>query len=571
MSPHPALEVSDVLTRIFEGVASIDALYGDHNLIRKRTLASAARVCVAFHEPAMRLLWRNLDSLHPLLAPLTSYIRVGHHDTRVTNSRELELFHKIYMLDGFVDPEEWDRVVQRAKYVRSLRMTPVSTVGLVSSTWGYLLHLTGKEPLLPNLRDLTCTFLTPQSTTMALVLLSPTISSLTYYVDMGDVDYDLEGIRAWECSLRSLFSITSYIAQQLRSLRFADVGSPSPLPLSIISPLSQHRHLRTCELLFHSELNFGMLESVSSDFRSLEELSLPQSCLDSNPLELLQGCRKPARAPPAVRLGNLDTLKFPSMHGDMHCSSLAFFASPRLRRLAISIHGFEGRNELSRTSRVIAESFPSLEALRWSLYPLPLLVYTSVEVIVFVEPLLKLHEMTSLELNLSPDTFIIRNVEVQAMAKAWPRLSTLSITQPQPHPHSDLGPASLVSLATRCPRLTYLRLPVIHFPQSNLSHLTDYPLLEHPLPYIYFSKVQASGQSFGALFLYRLFPYVSSNITGPADAENKQDELRMVLEACQTSRRQRETSPCRCARTGSEGPTVAGQSTQTGEVRNGFC
>ncbi|OCH92360.1 hypothetical protein OBBRIDRAFT_717559, partial [Obba rivulosa] len=66
---HPALGVYDILCNIFEelaSTASISNAYQDMIEIR-RTLARAARVCKAFYEPALKILWKELNSLMPLL------------------------------------------------------------------------------------------------------------------------------------------------------------------------------------------------------------------------------------------------------------------------------------------------------------------------------------------------------------------------------------------------------------------------------------------------------------------------------------------------------------------------
>ena len=85
MSVHPALVTSDVLIHIFEGLLATDTQDENGDRIGRQTLARLARVCVAFHEPSMRLLWRHLDSLHPLLSLLTSYVRVGRKATEEIN------------------------------------------------------------------------------------------------------------------------------------------------------------------------------------------------------------------------------------------------------------------------------------------------------------------------------------------------------------------------------------------------------------------------------------------------------------------------------------------------------
>ena len=99
MSAHPALEISDVLNYIFEKLTPADTLDEDGDRRGRQTLARLARVCVAFYEPAMRLLWRRLDSVHPLFSALTSYVKVDQYDTEkyVSNLRRSHYFD-IYLL-----------------------------------------------------------------------------------------------------------------------------------------------------------------------------------------------------------------------------------------------------------------------------------------------------------------------------------------------------------------------------------------------------------------------------------------------------------------------------------------
>ena len=71
MATCAALTNSDILSLIFK--------HFDSNDPREDlpAWARAARVRVAFHEPAIRLLWRKLDSVIPLLSLLpTSFTRV---------------------------------------------------------------------------------------------------------------------------------------------------------------------------------------------------------------------------------------------------------------------------------------------------------------------------------------------------------------------------------------------------------------------------------------------------------------------------------------------------------------
>ena len=69
MATYAALTNSHILTDIFEYFNSDDRRDVNDHL---PAWARAARVCVAFHGPAIRLLWRKLDSVVPLLNLLRS-------------------------------------------------------------------------------------------------------------------------------------------------------------------------------------------------------------------------------------------------------------------------------------------------------------------------------------------------------------------------------------------------------------------------------------------------------------------------------------------------------------------
>lgn len=67
MSQHRALLVPDVLLVIFEQV--------NHSTEFRRSsrkyLAALASTCKAFHEPAMDLLWADMNGIDPLLGCVT--------------------------------------------------------------------------------------------------------------------------------------------------------------------------------------------------------------------------------------------------------------------------------------------------------------------------------------------------------------------------------------------------------------------------------------------------------------------------------------------------------------------
>ena len=63
--PHTFFSNSDILLRIFEALRDVLELEGVEQ--QRKELAHCIRVCKAFEDPAMRVLWAQLPSISPLL------------------------------------------------------------------------------------------------------------------------------------------------------------------------------------------------------------------------------------------------------------------------------------------------------------------------------------------------------------------------------------------------------------------------------------------------------------------------------------------------------------------------
>jgi hypothetical protein len=93
---HPALFLSEVLWEIFShlyqmpGVSSgLDPAMWMSEALRvlRKSLAALVRTCKIFHEPAMELLWGNLDGITPLLGCVpTLYPIIGGKRWKVSTS-----------------------------------------------------------------------------------------------------------------------------------------------------------------------------------------------------------------------------------------------------------------------------------------------------------------------------------------------------------------------------------------------------------------------------------------------------------------------------------------------------
>lgn len=98
---HRALLVPDILLVIFEHV--------NHEKISRwsrKSLAALASTCKAFHEPAMDLLWANMDGIEPLLGCVTRlHPMIYGGDKKVSmddlyNVRYIQFFHDIAYCHG---------------------------------------------------------------------------------------------------------------------------------------------------------------------------------------------------------------------------------------------------------------------------------------------------------------------------------------------------------------------------------------------------------------------------------------------------------------------------------------
>ncbi|KAG9012946.1 hypothetical protein FRB90_006428 [Tulasnella sp. 427] len=141
---------------------------------KKRHLASAARVCKTWKEPALNALWKKLSSPFPLLELIGPMV----YEERGWSFQ-----------DGLENPN-WDLWLYYAKRVRCLDIAdmahrkgrnsiinPEVATYLLSSFKGW-----GSERLIPNVQllGLQCYF--PSTPSLALVFIAPSVKSLDFFV-----------------------------------------------------------------------------------------------------------------------------------------------------------------------------------------------------------------------------------------------------------------------------------------------------------------------------------------------------------------------------------------------------
>ncbi|PIL35148.1 hypothetical protein GSI_02937 [Ganoderma sinense ZZ0214-1] len=500
MATSTALTNSDILSLIFECFILRpleDVAYSEET---RAALARVARVCVAFHEPAVRLLWKDLTSFVALLRCLPSSL------TRVKAKERNLMSWNIYMLNGNVVPQEWERMRLRAEYVKRLDLR-ASEDRLGLATWAYLSHLTQDHPLLPNLRRLGCTFDSPQSTLMTRPLLSPNLTHL--YIDCA---LPGGGGSEWECSLRSFFHVICSIATRLSHIDiYASRSYQIPFPFTVLSPIRQLHFLRSVVLDWSTSslaIDLPPLQSVLSDMKSLEVLELTgrEGFMTSNHWDARPQLEMSLA--PRWTLKNLRELEVNFFYPlTMNDELYSCIDSPHLRELRDFSHVTTQERSVTRVS-IIAHHFPHLQVL--FLTSFSFFAPSDFSLGLIVPSLSTLHAITTFKLFLSSEfeaQGITRDGHIHALAKAWPLLTTLSVYTSFPS-SSSLSPAALVSLATLCPKLEVLDLPSLRILESGLSCLDDYPVLDHTLAIISFRRLELTDCKYAASLLDRLFPHL---------------------------------------------------------------
>ncbi|RPD56084.1 hypothetical protein L226DRAFT_571922 [Lentinus tigrinus ALCF2SS1-7] len=240
---------------------------------KRRTLARSARVCKAFHGPAIRVLWRRLEDIIPLFRILPSFVNVGRK----------ERGDELYMLTDEVSAEEWDRLELYAPCVSSLGTLPPSRGGnpltgraIIPSTWAYLTRLAAGKPLLPRLLQLTWVWTSPQSTEI-LQLATPSLES--FELICYDVRTDEEHARASrqeeESSIRLMLSAALSAAPNLHDLRLHMGSSHVAIAVPLIARLPTLRRLYLV-----NAVNADALRAVADKaltFLYLHQVDLPDA------------------------------------------------------------------------------------------------------------------------------------------------------------------------------------------------------------------------------------------------------------------------------------------------------
>ncbi|KAJ8457719.1 hypothetical protein ONZ51_g11361 [Trametes cubensis] len=478
MATHQALHNDDILYCIFSQLDTdrFDYRRDDpHHSERARrgALARGARVCKAFRDIALPVLWAHLHNLVPFFRLLPTCVIV-----QETYLGSLMVSKKcIYALSNGSVPQE---KIARLRYYGALIRAVAWNNRAAFDTPGYhdyiqdpsltqlrlLIGDVPSNPILPNLDTLSWKLTSTQEPSSLSILMSPKLKTLRIdsVYDMGE----------WQTFLEQLLVVSLPIAPGLEHLSINCTAYYSELRLSpeITCPISKLVLLRSLTLSFPTHETWNEIRSdiMLNTLQMLAPLQRLER-LQFRPGHIVSGSMVAASSSPGDPLfPNLQQLQLHQIRcGPPTRALFEALRTPSLRRLEAS---FEYRNsaELKEAFATMACCFPNLQSLS-SIFsyndegglfeieddlrsPLaevisPLLAVRSMEMLVILSEIRPRHTVGDADLN--------------AISAAWPHLPAFAI---------------------RCHDLQRLSLSSLNMKSLNTSRaLTDdeYPRTDNPL------------------------------------------------------------------------------------------
>ncbi|KAF8121624.1 hypothetical protein EV363DRAFT_1405755 [Boletus edulis] len=261
---HHALEIEEIFLNIFDHCDYMDGVWRWRD---NPTLASLARTCRAFKEPALNLLWEELIHLSPLAQCLPEA-------SHCTNDEDL------YSFSRPLTQTEWDTL---QSYTCRIRSIVDFYCGLDWESVVTFLDPPATRPLFPNLRTLCCDY---RDDTMAVLNLPlPSLISLEFQSSLKLFPKNSPNIRNIHVSVDDLDGVATYSKiepnyicrwQNLTSVvcsQFA-LDEHELVHLSRIPALTELNIASSTTLSpFDSPLSFPSLHTLTLDSQSLKPIS----------------------------------------------------------------------------------------------------------------------------------------------------------------------------------------------------------------------------------------------------------------------------------------------------------
>ncbi|OCH92363.1 hypothetical protein OBBRIDRAFT_886301, partial [Obba rivulosa] len=417
---HRALQIEDILHIIFDCVTNGQNVLDAVRWAEKTWMARAARTCKAFSKPALDILWREMDDLRPWLRLISNVecVNIAGYPSE-----------KYFMFSNKIRPSEWTRFKTYSRRIQRLSYT-YRSYRLDENLLTTLAKRNGGEPLLPALQELAWLRAAPYDVDTSLNLIPSCLCKfeLSFSIEYVDDSTEEQLASCFDTFLREL----SAKAPKLQKVR-ADFPKES-------------------EVYRRWERDRGEARTVLISTQTLEMLSQLSNLTD---LDLSTGIRRSLEASP---------FNFPYLSRLRFCGPLA--AAERLIRvllvpalIEVELIGTEGEeDEYTRTLFLTCSQFgATLQRIELKLSMTDDLSTTR-SVLDVITPLLKLHDLRSVDLDFPFWRLTLCDEDVRAIGEAWPQLEQLRIDGSMRNsPSID----SLVCIATLCPMLTILTLPSI--------------------------------------------------------------------------------------------------------------
>jgi len=462
---HNVLHNDDILRMIFENLSAV----GDG-----RELAGLARVCRAFSEPALDMLWKVL----PCVMPLFNLLRI---ETRGS---------ALLFVDGAISDYDWSRFRHYAHRVRKLMaICPSHNHEFDPSVPSELLRRSEKQPLLPYLLQLACPY----------PLLSAfTSGSLIALAIMAIAPYS---------TLDQLLGAVALEAPQLQCLILNSRASASPES----SELNSVEHLKHLRMLRMYDSVSALSVSALATLPNLVDLSIS---LDT---AMVDDLATTAQFPVLQRL----TIRDGSISSVMHVLKAAI-TSPHFRSLTIgdtfrplTLPPGTWRQFWQRLGDVLVpERVRSLLRLNVKCkVDVGAEVHPNVATLMeLIRPLLSLSQLEDVALILGGLRVRFSVDDMRALASAWPRLLEFDLVHDNLINRPSVSMRALLEFARHCPRLQTLKMSSLDVAALRAEELEGLPTLSHGLKvldlYSDWQGLSMAEKMQCARFLDRIFPNI---------------------------------------------------------------
>ncbi|KAH9927547.1 hypothetical protein B0H21DRAFT_763188 [Amylocystis lapponica] len=425
---HPAFYNDDILREIFSHLSPVSSSRRNYHI-----LARAARVSVAFSEPALDVLWTELDSLDPLLNILAvdiDDIRTGKFASEsqnlsaFTRSRFLSYARRVHVLDvlshypGAVDPA--------VKVITALASCSAPD-----------------ESLFPSLTSLRWSQPSPFGREL-LAFLSHTLCRL----DVGVGRSQLGLATSKDVTLDHLLGTLSIEAPFLQNLTLS--GDATSASLQSVANI---RHLTRLDI---SGLDFTPdLLHVCAGIDRLMELSMSLRDL-SHDAEL--------NFPDSSAFSTLHSLTIVGPFASI-ARVLPILLSPHLHTLSLTAQSTQPQRwtDCADLLELLPTHSPYLRTLSLKTALAPPSSGTALRLLDACAPLLALHALASVDLAFRGccTPLAAPDADIAALARAWPALAHCTLAFPLASA-PDAGPTltALCALSLHCPALHTLQLPL---------------------------------------------------------------------------------------------------------------